>query len=259
MNPLEHIDGCAPRRYVSCQAKAIDLATRCYGGGSSSSSTSQPVTNQQVGLQTGAGAGIAVGAGSTTGAINISTLDDAQLQTLATAGSSIVNQGIVAAQDTAEHASDVVSSIAGTAITTGAQTAQSLGGAAINAGTQLGVAGLTAGNNLATTALAVTNSNLNALNQNTAEAFSVLASMETSQESGAASGEAQDLLALANKLSSASSAAPTVIYQPVATDTGSQPYTGTAATGSGLSWGTIGLVAAGIAALIWGPKLLKAA
>ena len=278
MNPLDQkFDGCAPRRYVGFAHYAIERRLRCYGGGSSSSSTSQPVTNQQVGLETGAGAGIAVGAGSTTGAINIQTLSDAQLASLTTAASnitgganSVAGQAIVAAQESAEHSADVVSSIAGQAVTTGAQTAQALGGATLNAATTLGttalttgqnvaVAGITAGENLANSAYSVTSANLNALNQNTAEAFSVLASMETSQESGAASGEAQDLLALANKLSSASSAAPTVIYQPVATDTGSQPYTGTAATGSGLSWGTIGLVAAGIAALIWGPKLLKAA
>ena len=86
MNPLDQkFDGCAPRRYVGRAHCAIERSLRCYGGGSSSSSTSQPVTNQQVGLETGAGAGIAVGAGSTTGAINIQTLDDAQLASLTTA------------------------------------------------------------------------------------------------------------------------------------------------------------------------------
>jgi len=219
MNLLEQkFEGCAPRRYVSCQAKAIDLATRCYVGGMSSSTTSQPVTNEQVGLELqNGGQGIAVGAGSTTGAINIQTLSDAQLQDLTTA------------------ASDVTT----TAINTSAQTAQ---------------AALAAGQNLANTAYSVTSANLNALNANTAEAFSILASMETSQQSGAVSGEAQDLAALASHLSSLSSAPATVVYQPVATDSG----TG-AATGSGLSWGTVALIVAGIAALIWGPKLLKAA
>ena len=94
--------------------------------------------------------------GSTTGAINIQTLSDAQLASLTTAASnitgganSVAGQAIVAAQESAEHSADVVSSIAGQAVTTGAQTAQALGGATLNAATTLGTTALTTGQNVA--------------------------------------------------------------------------------------------------------------
>ena len=260
MKRLEHLEGCAPRCYARLPGQDIE-ALRCYGGGSSSSGTTTTTNYEQATLDTGGAAGVNVGAGATTGNINI-TSGDVQTAQMAIQSA---GQAVVAADGQSEQADDLVASVANNAINsgaatqqtvaniaaqaiqTGAATAQSLGGAAINAGTIMGTAALQYGQN-------ITSLNLNALNQNTALAFSTIAALDTAQASGATSGAVQDLTDAIAKVASGgggSTAAPVYIEA-------TQPaYTGQTATSS-ISGGTVALILVGIAALIFGPKLLKA-
>ncbi len=260
MNRLEHLEGCAPRCYARLPGHDIE-ALRCYGGGSSSSSTPTTTTYQQATLDTGGAAGVNVGSGASTGAINI-TSGDVQTAQMAIQSA---GQAVVAAAGQSEQADDIVASVANNAVNsgaastaavsniaaqaiqTGAATAQSLGGAAINSGTIMGTAALQYGQN-------ITSLNLNALNQNTALAFSTIAALDTAQASGATSGAAQDLT---NALASVASGGGGSTAAPVYIATTQPAYTGQTAD-TGASTTTILLVFAGIAALIFGPKLLKA-
>ena len=264
MRRLEHLEGCAPRCYARLPGHDIE-ALRCYGGGSSSSGTTTTTNYEQATLDTGGAAGVNVGSGATTGAINITSGDVQTAQMALSGASNLAGQAIVTSAEQSEAADDIVANVANNAINsgaatqqtvaniaaqaiqTGAATAQSLGGAAINSGTILGTAALQYGQN-------ITSLNLNALNQNTALAFSTIAALDTAQASGATSGAVQDLtdaLARTASGSGGSTAAPVYI------ETTQPAYTGQTATSS-ISGGTIALILVGIAALIFGPKLLKA-
>jgi hypothetical protein len=222
MNQLDHAEGCTPRQYVG-RGSRIEAALRCYGGGSSSSSTSQPVTNEQVGLELQQGGqGVAVGAGAQTGAINI-TSGDIQTAQMALAGAgTIAGQAIVSAGEQAGHAEDIVGGIAGAAINLGSQAT--------------GQAFQFAQNQ---TALAY-----NALNQNTALAFSTINALDMANAAGAVSAAAQDTLSAAQAATSGGGTGTTVIYKPDQ----SAPYAGQS---GGMDATTVLLIAVAALAAIY--------
>jgi hypothetical protein len=230
---------------------SVEAAIRCYGGGSSSSTTSPTTTNEEVALQTGAGAGVAVGAGASTGAINITPGDvatseaamvlnaeiaagavgtvggvanraldtvggfanraldtvggvaGAALDTVGgVAGSALVaeDHAVDLATGAIEHESDTVGTVATTAINTNAL----LAGSVINAGQNIGLASLQFAQNQSEL-------NYNALNQNTALAFSTIDHLISGQTAGQLEAAAQALTA-ATTPASTTAAQPTIIY-----------------------------------------------
>jgi hypothetical protein len=246
---------------IICGERPLLAEPRFFcSNGPASSSTAQTSENYQVGAQSAPGGpSIGIGAGSTTGAINTTTSDSGNsvnqtnsnnttvsgdvltsnnalllANNVVTSNNALSGQALVAADDMATHSEDIVGGIATSAITTGAQTAQSLGGAAINLGNNATLAAFQFAQNQSVL-------NYNALNQNTALAFSTINALDTSQAAGAVSAAAQDTLA-AVTAAAATPASTSVIYEPSAT----QPYTGTAATGSGIDSTTL-LLIAGIA------------
>jgi len=227
------------------------------GKSSSSSSTSTPVTNQENALQTGAGAGVAVGAGASTGSINITTTsgDVATSQAAINAAAAAVASVVGLASDEShteagviEHEGDTVGTVSNNAINSNTL----LAGSVVNAGTNLGLAGI----NLGTNALAVgqnlgmaalqysqneTDLNLNALNTNTALAFSTIDHLISGQTAGQLEAAAQ---ALTNAATPSTQVQPTIIYA----GSTQQPLTsGTGTNGSKMSTGAWIAVAAAAA------------
>ena len=209
------------------------------GKSSSSSSTSTPVTNQENALQTGAGAGVAVGAGASTGSINISTTEgdvvtsQAAINAAAAAVASVVGLASDESHTEAgviEHEGDTVGTVA-----TGAVNANTLiAGQAIDAGQNLGMAALQYSQN-------ETELNLNALNTNTALAFSTIDHLISGQTAGQLEAAAQALTTATG--GSTTTTQPTIIYagstqQPLTTS-----GTGTSKISTG-GWIAIAAVAA---------------
>lgn len=241
-------------------AFALMLEPRCYCGSASQSTTQQTSQNYQVGLQTAPGApGVALGAGSSAGAINASSTTTGSFNTttisgdVATslAGLSLAGQAITEANTGANQSEDIVGGIGTAAINAGT----SLGTAAIN----LGGAALNAGNTATLAALQFSQNqsalNYNELNQQTALAFSTINALDTANAAGQVSGAAQDALAASLAAAQSANAAPTVIYQPSTQQPYQQQSGSVASTTSNTTWIVLGLV--GIAAIIFGPKLLK--
>jgi hypothetical protein len=180
------------------------------GKSSSSSSTSTPVTNQEVAVQTGAGAGVAVGAGATTGAVNITSGDVVTSQAAIAAAAAAVNSIVGLASDEShtevgviEHEGDGDRAVATSALAVGQN---------------LGLASLQFAQN-------ETMLNLNALNTNTALAFSTINNLTAAQEAGQISSAAQMLSAATTAAGASGTATPTIIYagttqQPLTSGTG---------------------------------------
>lgn len=207
------------------------LEPRCYCASASSSSTKQSSTNNQVGVQTAPGApGVGIGAGASVGTVGLTstfqsnvgnttptynvsgdTATAAAAMTLAgqvvTYGNDLTGHALTAMQSQDQHSQDLMAGLGGSAI--------NLGGAAIN----LGGAAVGAAFQFAQNQSVM---NYNALNNNTAMAFSTINAIDTANAAGAISAAAQDTLA-------ASLATGQQMQQPAPIDlTGlNTPYTAT--------------------------------
>jgi hypothetical protein len=249
---------------IICGPPPLMVEQRFFcGPSSSSSSTAQSAQNQQVALQTASGGpGVAVGAGGSAGAIAVTSTTDSgntvvsgdtltAAEALALANNTITQDqaagletqsasvglaetAIQSAQDQAAqsitamgHQSDQVDALA-----------SNLGGAAINLAGDVTNEAFNFAQNESVL-------NYNALNQNTALAFSTIAALSTAQASGAIAGTAADLSRLAGQIGNQSGGATTVVVPPAA----SQPYTATD-TGTGtVSAGTLTMIGIVLAAL----------
>ena len=159
--------------------------------------------------------------------------------------SDMAGQSIVAAAGQADRAEGTVATIAGAAIdasgglaTTVSQLASNLGGSAINLASGVASEAFTFAQNESVL-------NYNALNQNTALAFSTIAALSTAQASGAISAEAADLARLAGQIGNQSGGTTTVVNPAT-------PYTTTPVTTSdtgGVSAGTLTMIGIVLAAL----------
>lgn len=209
---------------------------RCYCNASPSSTSQQTSQNYQVGLQTAPGGpGIALGAGSSAGAItaiasnsgnsttNSNNTTVAGDVTTSLAGLALAGQTVTAMQEQSDHSADIISGI---------------GGAAINLGAQVTGEAFQFAQNQSVL-------NYNALNQNTSLAFSTINAISQANASGAISAAAQNTLA-----ASVAAAAATQPVTPVYVSTGQQPYSGASATGTGIS--TTEIVGLGIAVVAIG-------
>ena len=236
-------------------AFALMLEPRFFCGSASQSTTQQTSQNYQVGLQTAAGGpGVALGAGASAGAINASSKTTGSFNTVSDlgnttisgdvttslAGLSLAGQAITEANTGANQLEDIVGGLGTEAI--------NLGGAALDAGNTATLAALQFSQNQSAL-------NYNELNQQTALAFSTINALDTANAAGQVSGAAQDALAASLAAAQASNAAPTTIYEPSTTQPYQQQQGYVASTTSNTTWIVLGLV--GIAAIIFGPKLLK--
>lgn len=225
-------------------------------GANSSSATDQTSENYQVAAQSAPGGpSFGIGSGAQTGAITATTSDSGNVQTnsnnvtingdtgVALAGLTLSDHALTAAGQQADHAEELASTLGTQALTT----ATTLGTSAINLGAQATGEAFQFAQNEAVL-------NYNALNQNTALAFSTIAALDTAQSSGAISAATSDLSRLASQIvSQGTSTGVTPVY---ITTPGQTPST--TSTSSDISTNTILVIAAAIAALIFGPKLLKA-
>ena len=215
-------------------------AMRFYGGGSSSSTTSPTTTNEETALETGGAPGVAVGAGGSTGAINITSGDVATSQAAINAAAAAVASVVGLASDEShteagviEHEGDTVGEVSTGAIAANTQ----ISGAVVNAASTLGTNALAVGQNLGLASLQFaqneTTLNLNALNTNTALAFATINNLTAAQAAGQISSAASELQA-ATTAAGATTATPTVIYA----GSTQQPLTsGTSTNGNKMSTG----------------------
>jgi hypothetical protein len=269
---------------IVCGSSPLMIEQRFFCLGSydqTSSTTKQDAYNYQAALQTaGQAPGVVVGAGGTSGAITQSTTTDSgntvvsgdtltaalalslannaitndqasgiaiNGQNAALAGHSIdaqtelaaaaiqaasdqAGQSIVAAEGQADRVADLA--------TTSMELSTNLGGAAINlAGGVVNEAFNFAQNESVL--------NYNALNQNTALAFSTIAALSTAQASGAISAEAADLARIAGQIGTQSGGTTTVVVPAAST----QPYTAVDTSSGGVSAGTLTMIGIVLAAL----------
>jgi hypothetical protein len=261
MKKLLENDGCKSRTLVKSGALGFAPACARWHAGPSSSSTDQRATNQQVAVQTGEGAGIGIGAGATTGAVNITSGDAVTAAAAVAAGEHTAETALIAqavttqatltaedhavdrAADVVDHESGIVGHVSETAINTTAL----LAGHVVDAGQTLGLAGLAAGQNLGLASLQFAQNesqlNYNALNQNTALAFSTIDHLISGQTAGQLEAAAQALTAATTP---ATAAQPTVLY----VGSTQQPFNTSTSTSS-LSTGTWIALAAVACVLIY--------
>ena len=260
---------------IVCGAQPLMVEQRCFcGPSSSSSSTKQDAYNQQAALQTAGGApGVNVGAGATTGAVGITSTVDS--------GNVVVSGDTLTARDAMVLANNTITQDQAAGIATTAQVA-ALAGHSIDAQTELATAAISAATDQAGQSIVASNHavdamesvattlggaainlgsdavneafnfaqnesvlNYNALNQNTALAFSTIAALSTADAAGAISANAADLARLAGQIGTQSGGTTTVVVPPASTSPTAAASTDT----GGVSAGTLTMIGIVLAAL----------